>query len=443
MKRRTVLKAPVAGLAPQVALDTRAASSGGPEDSAAEALPIPVLLKLRERYRYDLFDDFLPFLRKHVIDQKYGGFMCSTDRDGTNLNQTKRTWDQGRGVWVYSFLYNHFGRKEAYLEVARQTVEFLLKWRPSNDNELWPKVFSRQGKPLSPPDSTIYGDLFIAQGLAEYSKATGSKQYWDEAHKIVRKCVRIYDQPDYDPEVGREYLGPGAPSFPGARLQVVWLVLLHTVTQMLQIKQEGELQELADRCVDALVNYHHHPGYRLNGDFLNHDLSRPDNDYAQVVHFGAAIEALWMLLYEAARRRDRRLFERVADRFRHHVEVAWDRVYGGVFEVLENVDANLWTLHKYSLVQEEVLIGSLFIVEHLGFTWAKELFDRMYEYVQEKFPLKRYGYPLWILMANRKVDFEKHADRVENYRHPRHLMYNLLAIDRMIQRGGRLSGIFA
>ena len=384
----------------------------------------------------------LPFLAKWVIDPQHGGFMCSTDRDGTNLNQTKRTWDQGRGLWVYSFLYNNLERKDAHLDVARRTAGFLLKQRPSNENDLWPKVFSREGKPLSPPDTTIYGDLFIAQGLAEYSKAAGDSQYWDEARAIVRKCVRIYDRPDYDPEVGREYLGPGAPLFPGARLQVVWLVVLHTVTQMLTMRTDAELNGIADRCVDALVSRHYHPGYQLNGDFLNHDLSRPDNDYAQVVHFGAAIEALWMLLYEAARRKDRQLFERVAERFRRHVEVAWDRVYGGLFEVLKNVDDNLWTLHKYSLVHEEALIGSMCISEHLGQEWAKELFERIYGYVQEKFPLKRHGYSLWILMANRKVEFERHADRVENYRHPRHLMYNLLAIDRLIQRGGRPSGLF-
>ena len=38
---------------------------------------------LREQYRSDLFDEFLPFVEKYVIDREYGGFMCNVDRDGT------------------------------------------------------------------------------------------------------------------------------------------------------------------------------------------------------------------------------------------------------------------------------------------------------------------------------------------------------------------------
>lgn len=400
------------------------------------------LLELRKQYRYDLFDDFLPFMDRYIIDHEYGGFLCNTDRDGRNITQNKRTWDQGRGIWTYSFLYNNLAPDDKYLDVARKTVAFLLKAQPSGAAELWPATFSREGKPLDGPDVAIYGDVFIAQGLAEYSKAVRDQEYWDLARQIIVKCVRVYDQPDYDPEVGRGYLGPGAPPFPGARLTVVWLVLLHTLTQMLQIQHNTELARLARRCVDALMESHFYPEYRLMGDFLNHDLSRPANAYAQVVHFGAAIEALWMLLYEAARLQDKRLFASVAQRFQRHVDVAWDRVYGGVFELLRNVDGNDWVLHKYSLVQEEVLIGSLFIVEHTGASWARELFERMYNYVRERFPLRRYGHNLWILMADRKVTYEPHDTRVENYRHPRHLMYNLLSIQRMIDRGGRTSNLF-
>ena len=72
-------------------------------------------------------------------------------------------------------------------------------------------------------------------------------------------------------------------------------------------------------------------------------------------------------------------------------------------------------------LQEEVLIGLLFIIEHTGAQWAKDWFSRLYIYVLEKFPLKQYGYPIWILYADRKVTFEKDYNRVGNFHHPRHL----------------------
>jgi mannose/cellobiose epimerase-like protein (N-acyl-D-glucosamine 2-epimerase family) len=161
------------------------------------------------------------------------------------------------------------------------------------------------------------------------------------------------------------------------------------------------------------------------------------------VYTGHSIETLWMLIAEAIRRKDRKLFDTCAERFRRHVEVAWDDVYGGVFRNLQNVDRNIWSVDKVLWAQEEVLIGALSVLEHTGAQWAGEMFTRMYDYVQAKYPLKQYGFPLWIIASDRKVTFERHSDRVENFHHPRHLMLNLLAIERIIARGGKTSRLFA
>jgi mannose/cellobiose epimerase-like protein (N-acyl-D-glucosamine 2-epimerase family) len=171
-------------------------------------------------------------------------------------------------------------------------------------------------------------------------------------------------------------------------------------------------------------------------------MSRPDNEIAQFVYPGHAIETLWMVLYEAARRKDKELFFTATEWFKRHVDVAWDDVYGGVFHGLRHVDNNDWTVRKVLWAQEEVLIGSLFIVEHTGEQWAKDIFAKMFTYVQAKYPLKQYGFPIWILAADRKVTFERHYTRVGNFHHPRHLMLNLLSLDRIIGRGGTVSGLF-
>ncbi|MBT4485708.1 MAG: hypothetical protein HOC71_18730, partial [Candidatus Latescibacteria bacterium] len=106
------------------------------------------------------------------------------------------------------------------------------------------------------------------------------------------------------------------------------------------------------------------------------------------------------------------------------------------------VDNNIWTTSKSLWLQEEVLIGTLLAIEHTGAQWAKDWFDRMYTYVLDKFPLKQYGYPIWILYSDRKVTYMKKATRVGNFHHPRQLMVNMLALDRMIEKGGRVSDIF-
>jgi N-acylglucosamine 2-epimerase len=389
---------------------------------------------VRNRYRKYLFDDFLPFMDRFVIDHRYGGFMCITDYDGTRASDTKDCWFEGRGIWVYAFLYNHLAREQRFLDVARQSAAFILNARPT-DGSLWPRQFSRDGNPLAPPETAIYGALFVAEGLQELAHATGDRQHREAAKRLILDCVARYDRNDYEPAIGRTYLGPEARPYPGARIQGVWMVLIRVITQMLEREADRELAAVADRCIDAVVRHHYNRRFRLTNELINHDLSRPDNEYEQLVYTGHAIETHWMLMQEALRRNDGALFDVLRERFRRHVEVAWDNVYGGVFRNLMHVDSNTWTLDKVLWAQEEVLIGSLLVYEHTGEPWAKAMFDRTLDYVEATYPLAKHGSPIWMYAGNRTVDFaefQKLPKRIEHYHHPRHLMLNLLSLDRLI-----------
>ena len=41
---------------------------------------------LRDHYRHNLFEDYLPFWEAHGIDHELGGFMCALDHDGKQVN---------------------------------------------------------------------------------------------------------------------------------------------------------------------------------------------------------------------------------------------------------------------------------------------------------------------------------------------------------------------
>jgi len=161
MKRRDFMVVPLGTGAALAGLSCSGKETGpAPETVVTDGgkLAGKTLEELREEYRYWLFDDFLPFLDKHVIDHEYGGFMCNTDRDGTNITTNKRTWFEGRGIWVYSYLYNNVKKDPAYLEVARKSVDFIMKHDPTG-KELMPVGYTREGKPLkNEPSPRIYGD---------------------------------------------------------------------------------------------------------------------------------------------------------------------------------------------------------------------------------------------------------------------------------------------
>ncbi len=393
-----------------------------------------ILEILLERHRRDLFEGFLPFMDRHVVDHEIGGFMCNTDRRGRNLIQDKSSWYEGRGIWVYSFIYTHLDANEKYLEIARKSVGFILELEPEAATETWPRSISREGEALSGPCPNIYGDLFIAEGLAEYSVAVGDKTYWDHAKRIALKCLERYDRPDYLPGIGRTYLGPEAPPIPGARILGHWMIFLRLVTQMLRTRQDAGLEMLAHRCVDAILDHHHNPEFDLTNEIMNHDLSLAAPPYDRLVYTGHALETFWMVLDEAVRREDGAMFERVARRFRRHIEAAWDDVHGGLFRKLQDVGENIRSADKVLWVQEEALVGALLIYERTGESWAWEMFSEIDEYVQAHYPLAKHGFPLWISSADQRVTFEEKATRVENFHHPRYLALNILALERHLAR---------
>jgi len=400
------------------------------------------LKQLHSQYRYDLFDDFLPFMDTFIIDHESGGFMCNTDRDGSNLNTDKNNWYNGRGLWVYSFLYNELDRLQEHLDIAGKTTEFILKGAPPND-ELWNTDYTKEGKAMPakgiyiggkyvPAGKEIYGDLFIAEGLAEYGKAVEDEQYRQMAEKILFKCIKIYDRDDYAPNACKVYLGADSVEMAGPRTIGVWMVLLRLSSGLLREKYDAKLEAVADRCLDAILNHHYNAEYNLFNEVLCHDLSRPSNEYGKLVYTGHGIEATWMIMDEAIRRKDDKLFEKAAALLKRHMEVAWDDVYGGFFRGLKDVNENIWILDKALWLQEEALIGSLMVIEQTGEQWAIEWFKKIFTYVHDTFVLKKHGYALWNPWTDRKGTFEDHYPRIENFHHPRHLMLNLLCIERMM-----------
>jgi mannose/cellobiose epimerase-like protein (N-acyl-D-glucosamine 2-epimerase family) len=215
------------------------------------------------------------------------------------------------------------------------------------------------------------------------------------------------------------------------------MVTLRTGTQILEQISDPKVERRVARAVDAIMNRFWNPEYRLNNEVLTHDYERPDDENEDFIYLGHAIETFWMVLAEAVRLKDRGLFDLAAERMERHLEVAWDDVYGGLFRAVRVHGA--YTFDKVLWLQEEALIGLLLLMEYTDLAWPARWFDRIFHYVQEKFCLRPHGYPLWIEAGDRKVTFMPHSARKENYHHPRYLLLNLLAVERMIERGGAVA----
>ena len=393
------------------------------------------LKKLRDTYMEALLGKFIPNMDTYVVDHELGGFMCSIDiRSRKLISTTKRAWFEGRGIWMYSFLYNNIEKKPRYLEIATKSKNFILKLLPK-DGTYYISSFTKEGVPVGKVEGDIYGNLFVAEGLAEYSKALGDKRYFDQAKDIILKAVARYDRPDFT------YAYKAENRLAGPRILGHWMILLSLSTQMLRQHPDTEIKALADRCVDAIMNHHLNPEFKLLNEALAHDMSALTDPVAsQFGDIGHGCETLAFVMNYAVLIKDANLFKRASAEFKRHVDIAWDDIYGGHFHVLDNVSTNTWTLNKLRWLQEEILIGAMILIEHTGDEWALNCFARTEAYIREKYVRPEYAFV--IDSGDRKM--EKHTSvRAEHYHYPRQLMVSILAIDRILKRGEKPSGIFS
>jgi N-acylglucosamine 2-epimerase len=302
-------------------------------DSPGPALKLAgmSLPELRKRYQAELFEAYLPFWDRYGIDHKYGGFMCALDHDGTLVNDYKFHWFQGRGIWVYSFLHNHFDKNPRYLDIAKRAKDFMLAHFPQKDGT-WAELVSREGKMLKPFNGDLFGMYFAAEGLQEYAYATGEDEAREMAFGMMKQLfAKLKDPAVPDPETGMR----------GVRSQGVWMVTVRTATQMLRKWPNPEIAAMADQSVDAVIHRHYNPEFGLDTETLNLDNSRP-KETANITVCGHSVETLWMIMDEALRRQDQTLYDLCAGRLRHHLDVCWDHIFGGL---ADSINVNQGAYH--------------------------------------------------------------------------------------------------
>lgn len=392
------------------------------------------LQELHDRYHDELFKRFLPAMESLCIDHEYGGFMCDVDiATRKSISTIKRVWNQGRGIWVYSFLYNNFEKNPRYLEIAKNAIDFIMKLKPKDDH-FFDGSYSREGNRISGPGD-IYGNLFVAEGLAEYAKASGDKSYLKTAKEMILYCLDRYDRPDYIYDIS---YAPGKPKMHGPRNLGHWMIFLSLSSQILTQEPDPELEKLADRCIDAIMKQHLNEEFNILNEMRNHDFSLPKNEYANFAVIGHGIETLAFVMAEAVRRKDAVLFKASEAAFKRHVEVAADKLYGGYFEVLFNANTYSWSPSKSTWCQQEVNIGVLISLEHTGQQWAEDCFNEGDAYMIEKMRCPDYAF--WTFGGNRKV-VNPDTKTIEHYHMSRYLMRNMLALQRIMKRRGKLSGL--
>lgn len=452
MKRRKLIKSLITGSAVVSAgsILPGLTSSCSKDKASSASIPAKIagmtLEELKNDYRQRIFNQYLPFWEKGGFDKELGGFMCELNDDGSVVNDEKYIWYQGRGVWVYSFLYNNFGKDRKFLQIAEKTRDFLVNKMYMGKGQ-WHESVNRQGIPIVSSVSQgtskdIYGALFSAAGLIELYKATGNKDDLEIALTSLKESVKTYNNPDYE-----GITVPGIDS-KGLRTLGHSFMLIWPLTNLLSFYEDHELEELINEHVNHVINDFWNSEYGINNENLFHDYTRLPGHEA-VMFTGHYLETLWMILHEALRKKDNQLFNTVKARIRRLIEMTWDYVFEGmgsedyyVFSTGDKCQGPEFDL-KVMWSHTELLVATMTILEYTGEIWAKEWYERGREFCLKN--MADTGTGVWRQAVDRFGQDKQRPGigiyRKGNFHQIRYQMMNLLSIERMIKNGNKISQI--
>ena len=114
-----------------------------------------------------LLGNFVPFWTEFSVDKIYGGYLCGFMRDGELFHEDKSVWQQGRSLWMFSKLYNEFGKNPAWLAAAGSGYDFINKYCFAENGHMYFRV-TRDGKPLV-ERRYYFSEAFAVMGYIEYS----------------------------------------------------------------------------------------------------------------------------------------------------------------------------------------------------------------------------------------------------------------------------------
>jgi len=401
-----------------------------------------LLEELRDDYYDRMFNQYLPFWDKGGYDSVNGGFMCELRDDGSVQMDQKDIWYQGRGIWVYSFIYNHFGKEPRMLEIAKKSRDFMVKHMHKGDGT-WIKTVNRNGKPVEGigqgSSKDIYGAMFAAAGLIQYYRATDKEEDLELAKKSILKSVERYEKPDYD---GVSLAGSNKL---GLRSQGHSFMLVWTLPQLLDVHDDPTLDAVAREHLDMILTKYWNDDYGISNERLYHDYSRIP-ELAATMAPGHSVETHWMAMTEAIREKNGTTFNVLKNRIRRIIEMSWDYVFEGmggneynVFATPDRSEGPVFDV-KSMWVHTEILIATIMSLEYTGEVWAQEWYERARAFTLRTMTT---DHGVWRQAVDRYGKDKKRAGisiyRRGNFHQPRYMLMNILALDRMIKNKGKLT----
>jgi N-acylglucosamine 2-epimerase len=381
---------------------------------------------LYRQYRGLLLDDVVPFWFRHGIDWEHGGVLSCIRDDGSLVSGDKFIWSQARSVWTFSALYNRIEKRPEFLRAAENSIRFLLANGRDQDGR-WVYHTTREGGVIEGPTS-IYTDCFVVYGFSEYYRATKDERLLSIALETFDRVRRRVDEPDFSETA------PYPLPF-GWKNHGIPMILSDVANELAQTTSDSRIDALADEYVARVMNHFVRPDRKVILEFLTTSYEELPPPAGTFVMPGHAIESMWFVMHVASRRGNKELVRRAAEVMRWHLELGWDKEYGGLYlsrdvegnqPYLPHSEMKVWWPHV------EALYGALLAHHLTGEPWCLEWYEKVASWTWAHFPAPEFGE--WRQRLNRegKPTAEIVALPVKDPFHlPRGIILIMQLLDRM------------
>ena len=382
-------------------------------------------------YKDFLLDNVIPFWEKSdLIDETYGGFITSVDREGKSYNDDKSVWFQGRCLWTFSKLLNEYGYNELWANAVKSGAEFIKKHCIDADGRMFFTV-TKEGKPLR-KRRYYFSESFLVAGFAEYYMFTKDEEDLKLAEKYFDLMYSIYRNPSCDPfkitpKENAEVRNLHSNANP--------MVLVSTAQQLLRVdgNKKDYYEKIIEDLIADMIGLHYKEEYKCVLENVFTDGSILDNPTGRTINPGHSIENSWFLMNYAVKKGDKELLKKALDILDWSLEIGWDKEYGGVYyfrdvfsrppEQLEH-DMKLWWVHN------ECLIATLSAYKITGDEKYFKEFEKIHEYSFSHFADKEYGEWYGYLHRDGTVS---HTQKGSLWKGPYHLPRCLINVEKLLK----------
>jgi N-acylglucosamine 2-epimerase len=275
---------------------------------------------LRDFYRKHLLEDIMPFWEPRTKDTEYGGYLTCFDRVGEVTDTNKYIWFQGRQLWMFSALYNELGGDEKWLRLAQHGRDFLVKHAYAGDGR-WYYQLDRAGD-IKQGTISIFSDLFVVSGLAEYAVASGS----DEDVDLIKTVYDTIERNVHNPDFKDIYHNTWDSRYKRHGTYMISIVVAPIVGKVLGREY---VKPLIDHCLEQILYVFARDEHAALLEAVGRDGSFMDDKEGRIVYPGHTMESCWASVEEGLRRNDASIVERALTIADWGYEWGYDDEYGG------------------------------------------------------------------------------------------------------------------